>query len=62
MILWERLGAGEKEECLKVLQKGANWAIWCKANPKDKGISWCDEASKISCTTKWSMLHELDSA
>jgi hypothetical protein len=37
VILWENLGAGEKEECLKVLQKEANWAIWCKANPKDKG-------------------------
>ena len=37
MILWESQGAGEKEECLKVLKKGANWAIWCKANQKDKG-------------------------
>ena len=26
-----------EKECLKELQKGANWAIWCKANPKDKG-------------------------
>ena len=36
-MLWESLGAGGKEECLKVLKKGANWAIWCKANQKDKG-------------------------
>jgi hypothetical protein len=37
VILWESLSAGEKEECLKVLQTEANWTIWCKANPKDKG-------------------------
>jgi hypothetical protein len=37
VILWESLGAGEKEEYLKVLQTEANWAIWCKANPEDKG-------------------------
>jgi hypothetical protein len=37
VILWKRLGAGEKEECLKVLQIEANWSVWCQANPKDKG-------------------------
>jgi hypothetical protein len=29
---------------------------------KNKVRQFSDEVSKISCTTKWSMLHELDSA
>ena len=52
MILWESLNAGEQEECLRVLQKGANWAIWCKANPKDKGeqcsVNTADASSRVS--------------
>jgi hypothetical protein len=35
-VLWESLTEGEKEECLKVLQKEAGWVIWCKANPSKK--------------------------
>ena len=50
VILWENLGAGEKEECLKVLQKEANWAIWCKANPKDKGEQAFREHSRCMFT------------
>jgi len=49
---WESLGAGEKEECLKVLQTEANWAIWCKAIPKDKGeqrsVNTADASSRVS--------------
>ncbi len=52
MILWESLGAGEKEECLKVLQTEANWAIWCKANPKDKGEQAFREHSRCIFTGK----------
>ena len=51
MILWESLNAGEQEECLRVLQKGANWAIWCKANPKDEGecsVNTADASSRVS--------------
>jgi hypothetical protein len=52
VILWNRLAAGEKEECLKVLQTEANWAIWCKANPKDKGEQAFREHSRCIFTGK----------
>jgi hypothetical protein len=52
VILWEILGAGEKEECLKVQQKGANWAIWCKANRRTKesrrSVNTADASSRVS--------------
>jgi hypothetical protein len=62
VILWESLNAGEKEECLRVLQKGANWAIWCKANPKDKAeqlshgtpcsVNTADASSRVSISSQ----------
>jgi len=52
VILWESQGAGEKDECLKVLQKKSKLGYMGKANPKDKGeqcsVNTADASSRVS--------------
>ena len=41
-MLWESLNEGEKDACLKVLQKETDWIVWYRANP-----------SKSECVIYW---------
>jgi hypothetical protein len=46
VILWESLSAEEKEESQKALHKEKGWVIWCKDNPKNKGVQAFREHSR----------------